>query len=130
MNHTDLKDARHPFFENEELTTWEFLQLPNTEVRIYYSPDEEKGLGFKFYAASKVSYTVNEHTQQDEWHKEYCTVECLFCGMALFDGVRHLYYGAEQTENYGYHYYPNLNVIAKALLALRELEKEFCNDYN
>ncbi|MBI3633959.1 MAG: hypothetical protein HY226_06770 [Candidatus Vogelbacteria bacterium] len=52
------------------------------------------------------------------------TYEVLFHGQAYFDGVRHLYFGSEDTDNYGYHYYPNLKSLTAALTKLSEIESE------
>ena len=125
-----LKDIRHEYHKDEEVCRWEFLQVQGYEVRIYYKPDKEKGLGFNFYAVEKTGQICNKETEKDEWHKGYCMVECVFQGISYFDGVRHLYYGDEKTENFGYHYYADLEMIAKALLVLRELEKKYCKEYD
>ena len=124
-----LKDIRPELHNGEEVCSWDFLQVKDYDVRIYYKPSEEGGLGFDFYAIEKTGHECNTETQKDEWNKEYCNVECVFQGIAYFDGIRHLYYGDKKTENYGYHYYANLEMIAGALLELRELEKKYCRDY-
>jgi hypothetical protein len=36
-------------------------------------------------------------------------------GTAYFDGIRHLYYGDKNTDNFGYYYYANLQMIADTL---------------
>jgi hypothetical protein len=116
--------------KNEEVWEWEFLQVQGYDVRIYFKPNEKKGLGFNFYAVEKVGHECNAETKKNEWHKDYCDVECLFRGVAYFDGIRHLYYGDEKTDNFGYHYYANLEMMSSAILVLRELEKKYCRDYN
>jgi hypothetical protein len=50
--------------------------------------------------------------------------EVLFRGVAYFDGVRHLYFGDEETDNLGYHYYPELRTLSEALLAVDKLQLE------
>jgi len=130
MEDVYLKDIRHEYHKDEEVCKWKFLQIKDCEVRIYYKPNEEKGLGFNFYAVEKTGHVCNNETKKDEWHKDYCYVECVFKGIAYFDGIRHLYYGDEKTENFGYHYYANLEMIASAILGLRELEKKYCRDYD
>ena len=126
MEDVYLKDIR---YEDEKVCEWEFLQVTDL-VRIYYKPSDEKGMGFKFYAVETTGHVCNDETEKDEWHKEYCNVECVFQGIAHFDGIRHLYYGDEKTENFGYHYFANLEMIASAILRLRELEKKYCSDYD
>ena len=104
MENVYLKDIRHECHKNEEVCKWEFLKVKDCEVRIYYKHSEEKGMGFNFYAVEKTGHVCNAETEKDEWHKDYCDVECVFQGIAYFDGIRHLYYGDEKTENFGYHY--------------------------
>ena len=130
MEDVYLKDIRHEYHKDEAVCDWQFLQIKDCEVRIYYKPSEEKGMGFNFYAVEKTGHVCNVETEKDEWNKDYCDVECVFQGIAYFDGIRHLYYGDEKTENFGYHYYANLEMIASAVLGLRELEKKYCRDYN
>lgn len=125
-----LKDIRHEYHKDEEVCKWEYLQIKYFDVRIYYKANEEKGLGFNFYAIEKTGHVCNEQTKKDEWHKDYCMVDCVFQGIAYFDGIRHLYYGDEKTENFGYHYYPDLEMITDSLKGLRELEKKYCRDFN
>jgi len=130
MKDVYLKDIRHEYHKNEAVCEWKFLEVENTTVRIYYKASEEKGMGFNFYAIKKTGHICNSKTEKDKWHKDFCDVECVFQGIAYFDGIRHLYYGDKKTENYGYHYYANLEMIASAILRLRELEKKYCRDYD
>lgn len=122
------KRCTRPFWPKSPVYAWKFEDVPETGIRIYYKPKAEEGMGFDFYAAENTGYICNEHTAKDEWHTESCHVECVFYGIAYFDGIRHLYYGCEQTENYGYHYYANLVTIVDALNKLKELEKKYCRD--
>jgi len=130
MEDVYLKDIRHEYHKDEAVCDWQFLQIKDCEVRIYYKPSEKKGMGFNFYAVEKIGYVCSAETEKDEWHKDYCDVECLFQGVAYFDGIRHLYYGDEKTENFGYHYCANLEMIVSSILGLRELEKKYCRDYD
>ncbi|MBI3632942.1 MAG: hypothetical protein HY226_01475 [Candidatus Vogelbacteria bacterium] len=77
---------------------------------IFLKRDEQS---FQFKAISLVTYTDEE---------DY--YEILFHGEAYFDGIRHLYFGSEDTDNYGYHYYPNLKTLIAALTKLSEVESE------
>ena len=45
-----------------------------------------------------------------------------------YDVVRHLYFGDEQTKDQGYQYYPELEILMKALQELVKLEKKYCWD--
>ena len=47
--------------------------------------------------------------------------DVMFHGIAYFDGVRHLYFGKEETQNYGYLYYAKPLVIADALQTLENI---------
>lgn len=129
MENVYLKDITHER-TNEEVCEWEFFQVPNRDVRIYFKAEKENGLGFLFYAFEKTGHVWNEYTKKDDWHKEYCIGECVVQGNAFFDGIRHLYYGDEKTDNFGYHYYADLEMIADTINALRVLEKKFCRDYD
>jgi hypothetical protein len=130
MEDVYLKDIKHEYHPKENVCEWEFLEIKDSESRIYFKPNKDKGLGFDFYAINKTGHVCNEQTEKDRWDKEYCMVECVFRGIAYFDGIRHLYYGDEKTENYGYHYYADLEMIADTVKGLRELEKKYCRDYN
>jgi len=67
---------------------------------------------------------------------EYCSQLCgenapiqydvLFEGITYFDGVRHLYFGSEKTENYGYLYYCDVPMLIAALQLLDELQVKKC----
>lgn len=128
MKHEKLSDIRHESHPSSLVCEWDYIEVENTNVRVYYKPRKEKGLGFDFYAFERTGYSVNEHTNSNKWHKDYCEGECLFHGIAYFDGIRHLYYGDDHTDNYGYHYCANLEYIISALSELRALEKIYCKD--
>jgi hypothetical protein len=117
-----FKDITH---EGRKVCELPFIDVQETDVRVYYDPSAV-GLGFDFYAVYKTGYECNEVTDKNEWDERYCRVECVFRGVAYSDGIRHLYYGDKVTDNFGYHYYPNLEVILAAILTLRELEKKYC----
>ena len=48
--------------------------------------------------------------------------EVLFSGKCYFDGVRHLYFGSEETDNYGYLYYQHVGNLVHALSVLDQLQ--------
>lgn len=114
-----LKDVKEEDYPHEHILNWQFIDVVEY-VRIYFRPNKKIGLGFDFYAVEMT------HDYEEGWSG--CVVECIIRGWAAFDGVRHLYYGDEQTDNYGYHYYPNLQMIANTIKALSELEKRHCSD--
>ena len=131
MNQPYLKEIRHECFLGEEVCEWDYVPVGGRNVRIYYKlkvTGEKQG--FYFYAIYNVGRIVNEESTKDEWHKEYCHAECVINGIAYFDGIRHLHYGDEKTDNFGYHFCPNLKMISETLLTLRGLEEKYCSDFD
>jgi hypothetical protein len=82
------------------------------------------------------------HAGNDEPHGfdfccvEFCSQECrdsapiqynvLFEGITYFDGVRHLYFGSEKTDNYGYLYYCDVPLLIVSLQKLDDLQVRKC----
>ena len=124
-----LKDIKHERNSNERVCDWEFIEVKGHNIRVYYKANEEKGLGFVFYAIENIGHVCVPETENNEWHPEYTNAECVYQGIAYFDGIRHLYMGDEATDNYGYHYYANLESNIETLKVIRELEKTYCRDY-
>ena len=120
MDEVLIKDIRHEYVENERLCEWKNIVL-NGDMRLFYQRLDEERSGFYFYCIERTSYGL------DEWGGETDTGHCVFNGIAYFDGIRHLYYGDAQTDNFGYHYYPSLENLIVALAALRDLEKAYCD---
>ena len=127
MNEIYLESIFHELHPQEAVYKWDCIELNNGESRLYYKPNTDVGNGFDFFAVEKDGHVLNDETLTNEWHEKYCIVECIIHGIAYFDGVRHLYYGDKQTDNYGYHYYPNLSLISEAVLSLGQLEKTYCS---
>jgi len=123
-----LKDIKHELHPEDNVSDWDFVYFPDKPSRLYYKPFEGDGQGFCFYAVESVGRVVSQQGEDDHWNKDLCIVECIVSGVAYFDGIRHLYYGDENTSNYGYHYYPNLEMIIETITALRFLEKKYCRD--
>lgn len=126
MTEVYLKDIKHD--AGEFICKWYFIDVPDFDVRVYYKSFDVDKNGFSFYAVIYVGHQNFEHDKENVWNPEYTFVECLFQGVAFFDGVRHLYMGDEQTDNEGYHYYPNLETNIAALKIIRELEIKYCKD--
>lgn len=127
MNEIKLIDITHN--GGDLIHRWEYREVDDL-CRIYYKPIDyddvfDGGYGFYFYAVEVTSHNAGEKA----FDKSTC-VECIVQGSALFDGIRHLYYGDEVTDNYGYHYYPNIKKIRKVLKELILLEKEYCSEPN
>lgn len=107
---------------------WEFINLEGHGVRVYYKPEENKGMGFSFYAVDFVGCNVNEATETDPWEKDNCFVQGIYFGKSFWDGMRHLYMGMDDNDAIGYCYCPNLETHIQILKALQRLEKEYCRD--
>lgn len=128
MEEIYLKDIKHEYNKDERVCDWEFIECKDSSVRVYYKSNKEIGLGFRFYAVENLGCASVPETENNEWHPEYACVECVYQGVAYFDGIRHLYMGANETNNFGYHYYANLETNIEALKVIRELEKKYCRD--
>jgi len=74
-----------------------------SKLRLYYKPEKDQN-GFSFYGVE----LTGVFEPYEDWVPEITIVECFFKGQAFFDGIRHLYMGADYTDNYGYHYYPDM----------------------
>jgi len=129
MNETILKDIRHTYNKDERICDWSFIEIFNKRIRVYYKPNEEIGLGFDFYAVENIGGYCTDEYKKDKWSINSCFIQCLFTGIARFDGIRHLYMGDDVTNNFGYHYYANIEGNIETLRVIRELEKKYCRDY-
>ena len=104
---------------DEHIKNWRFITNKEyyEKPMLFYKPTGKKQ-GFHFYCCELVGSS-----------EIFCLTEvsCIFYGVAYFDGVRHLYFGDEGTDNFGYLYYPKLDLINSMLQCLKMLEKKFCN---
>jgi len=125
MNEFYLKDIKHDRFSEERVCDWDFIDIPDVGCRLYYKQSGEIGLGFYFYALESEGRI---DLKEGEWHPDCELVSCVVTGMGYFDGIRHLYYGDEQTDNYGYHYYATVGMVIRVLDELSKLEDKFCRD--
>jgi hypothetical protein len=126
MEFKKLTEIKHE--DRELIYQWQFVEV-NSAHRLYYKVDSAGvGYGFEFYSVMWVSCAAAD-PDFELWDLESVEVECGIHGVAYFDGIRHLYWGDEFTNNYGYHYYPKLENEIAVLHALRELEKKYCRDY-
>lgn len=118
----------------------DILELPyvkvSTECRIYYKEikyedtPEWKGCGFHFWTIQTISYPGHMSHLEDDVFVPESRIEMLLSGVAYFDGIRHLYFGSEKTDNYGYFNYPAVNLLVKILDALAELEHKYCREWD
>lgn len=126
-----LRDILSPLNNTDRIIDWPFIDIDaGREYRIYYKVDtwnsNEGGHGFDFFVAKWVGCSADHGL----WDLESCQVECMYCGNARFDGMRHLYMGSEQTGDYGYDYYASIDDHIAVLNALKELEMKHCRDWN
>ncbi len=114
-----LKDIK--FQDGQNIIDWDHIIIE--DCVLFYKPSE---YGFKFYSIENSSY-IGENENLYALHPENC-VNSLFWGWAFFDGIRHLYFGNDKTENTGYINYPNIERLSLILQELRKLEIKFCRD--
>lgn len=112
--------------DNKKLTelscrAWDYIDVTDTNVRIFYKVSEEEGMGFEYHAVMETCYV-------DHPYDEHTEVETLFHGIAYFDGVRHHYMGSEETDNYGYDYCPRLMKHVQVLMVIMNMEDKYCRD--
>ncbi len=129
MDRVELKNLTHES-EPGVVMDWDF-RIVDEETRCFYkriqydTPGEK--VGFNFCIVCVVGRSCRNDGTDGYFHPEN-DVEVLYQGTAYFDGIRHLYMGSEQTDNYGYDYYPNLELHIKAIKVLRGLELDFCRE--
>lgn len=117
--------------ENEQITNWRSIKIKETEMILYYNFHDKKEKyhdgGFEFYCIKAITWKT-KHLRKKPSFKRTLNCECVFRGMAFFDGIRHLYYGDKQTDNYGYFFYLVIENLILALKELRKLELKYCRD--
>lgn len=127
MKQVYLKDIKHESHPKEKIHNWDYLKSNDDHVRVYYKPNKYDLSGFDFYAVLYTGHVGVDNYKR--WDIEETMIDCLYQGIALFDGIRHLYMGAKETCNYGYHYYPNIEENIMTLKLIRKLELKYCSDY-
>lgn len=122
-----LKDIKHEYQLGERVCDWDYIEPKGRKkyLRLYYAVDGNKN-GFMFYALQWVGNVASD--DYTPWKPEETMVDCLYNGIAFFDGIRHLYMGDKQTGNYGYDYYATLEDHVLILAELRKLELKYCRD--
>ena len=118
-------------WENQFIRSWEFLGTD--DWRLYFKPYDHYDScmldectnkhGFKFAAIEHVSRPCDEEI----WGNNN-EVQFLFVGVAYFDGIRHLHFGTEQNEIFGYMNYPRIEQLIDIFTEVRKLELKFCNE--
>lgn len=130
MIETPLYETIKNDYPNELIKDWEFIKIsPN--CRLHFKPiiwEKNEFGGFYFHS---VHWTGNsctrDYDKNDYFTAPEVTAETLLYGIAQFDGIRHLYFGTEESENEGYFYYPDLDIINKIMIELVKLEQKYCN---
>lgn len=134
MIETALKDVRHPMVKDDPIMGWEFLEdstQSRSRWRIFYNPQkclspcptDDHLHGFYFIV---INWAGN-NTHEPMWGENTCS-EILYTGVALFDGIRHVWLGHEKNGVDAYFNYPNSKQQADIWMNLHKLEKQFCSD--
>ena len=117
-------------YEGEFIRSWDFLG--NDNWRLYFKQETcwpqcnahcSKGHGFKFVVIEWVANPCNEELWDNNTE-----VQFLFNGIAMFDGIRHMWLNTDQDEIFGYVNYPNLDQLIEILREIRKLELMYCRD--
>lgn len=126
-------ESELPFFTEYTINSIE--QIKNRQhikvtdhVRIYYEVYRDPGNGFEFAVMRFVSHFVDDdHSKEkDLFEQPGFKAEALFYGVARYDGIRHLYMGEPHTNDHGYLYYPDIDVLTKVFTELAKLESQYC----
>ncbi len=106
------------------LTDCDYIPIQDDTARLYFKPSlSGVGYGFDFCAVSPICTGIDEY-----WDLEEVNIQVLYRGVAMFDGLRHLYMGCEGTDNYGYLYYHDLDESIEIFQALNRLIKQYCKE--
>lgn len=131
MKFTEIKWGENT---GELIQNWSHITIDQHDnVRLYFKPDSGDQQGFCFACVKFVSCDAEPG---NEWEKEDLEVEILIAGEARFDGMRHIFSGADEFNEKkepkftGYLYYPDTTVLARLFTELSKLEREYCSDLN
>lgn len=112
-------------FDPEKVEGWEFAANPECDwMGIFWKAKSERN-GFEFVVLECTS-TDSRFSGSPFVPGSGAIIEIFAHGSAMFDGVRHLYFGSEKTDNYGYVYYPDFRNMKWAMLQLEILEGRYC----
>lgn len=122
-------------YPKELIHEWPFIQIDKYTRLHYKQVDTEEGekYGFYFHSVKHTGHTLSDfknniHYSDIPFENSTTTVESLLWGIAYFDGVRHLYFGTQESKNDGYFYYPDFDIISKINIELVKLEQLYCQD--
>lgn len=121
MEELILKDVK---FNGEHINSWEFVG--NSRWRLYFKKNEkcDEKNGFSFMSV----HWCGSKGESPLWDISSTDVECSFNGTAYFDGVRHIYFGTDQDEDFGYINYPNLTDFIDVLKEIERLVSIYCKE--
>lgn len=123
---TYLIQLEHEYEKGEKICFWDFISNQQDDVRVFYKPNNLQGNGFSFFAVVYAGHVCVDN--YENWDNENTMVGCMYHGWAQFDGIRHLYMGSSLTNDYGYHYYPEIQQNIDCLKIIQDLEKKFCRE--
>lgn len=114
LDRSGMPVHRHPFISVRD------------NIRLYYEVEAYgDGTGFYFWALEN---TGGYYADSDKWDPHGTFVDCMYTGSCAFDGIRHMYMGDKQTDDFGYHFYPNVSDHIAILTVIEELEKTYCRE--
>jgi hypothetical protein len=101
-------------------------------MRLWYAPHTDHqghASGFDFFVGNMVcgpAMQIEEQAPSDLMSHPETVVECVFHGVAFFDGVRHLCMGDEDADESGYVNYPDIEGMMLALAGVLALQQALC----
>ena len=106
-----------------KLIDCDFIEIDN-DTRLYYKKEDYND----FFEFGCVTITAGKLIGGGKpWERDDTEVIFLFKGTAMFDGIRHIYFGKNNDEECnGYLYYPNIELMIRALQQLKKLEIKYC----
>lgn len=124
-----LKDIKSE--NGEEIHKWENIEIDYTYKLFYKLIDADEEQGFDFYVFEWCSqYDNNNPKILDQFDIEYTKGVCFMEGLALWDGLRHLYFGREEDKNQGYFYHTSASTVTKVMEEIKKLVIKYCREPN
>jgi hypothetical protein len=121
-----LKDLTYE--DNTKLRDSEYIDIVDSQIRLFYKTRESKN-GFDFYVVLFMGLVCNDkNTAENDFDSPDVCVECVYNGIAYYDGLRHFYMGHKDTGNENYLYYPDPEHHILIFKALEDLIKKHCNE--
>lgn len=70
MDEKYLNEIRHER-DKEPVCTWQYVEVKDHNVRVYFKPESEIGLGFIFYAVENIGHVCVPETENNEWPSRF-----------------------------------------------------------